>query len=995
LVNGTDTGPTVTVPVPISPVAKLFGIGGQGGNTPPLAPAPGAPERWQGSQQVYGGVVNLSTGNLLLGRPITGWRTVGVGVNLGLIFNSQTSVSTALGPKWRHSYQWSVSGTSPAVVTQGDGRTLNFTLSSGNYTSPAGHYETLVKYGDGTWALIFKDKTKYGFDTTGKLASIADSNGNATTFGYSGSDLTTATDSAGRTLTLGYTSGKLTSVTDPESRVWSLSYDGSGRLYRVTDPALSGSSYFTEFLYSTAGNVTTYKNRLGKSWTYTYNASNAFTQQTNPMSGVKGLTFNDIPDAELKSLIGLVASTNPSLQGPIVSSRTVDENSNVTQTLLASDGSVAAVIDATGNQTGFTYDANYNVTSVSLPGGGTASTTYDARGNALSSTDATGKVTTRTYDTDNNLLTETQPGSFTTTNTYDTKRNLLTTTDPTGNTQSYAYNTYGLMTSSTDPAGKVTSYGYDSFGNRTSVTDPLGNVTSWTYTYDRVATRTDARSRTTTYSYDNWKRQTGIDYPTSTDQSFTYDVESRLTQAVDGTGTRTFTYDDLGRKTAQTDPRGSTAATYDAASRLLTQTDVTGRTVSYTYDAAGRLTYVSDPTSSASYVYDAKGRPTTVTASNGVKTVYTYDNAGRTLSLTHRKTSDNSVLLSYTPTYDSTTARLSSVAEGPTSATTSYTYDASGRLLTENRTGANPYASTYTYNSRGLRATAFRSEGGVTSHDGTYTYDNASRLSTVTQPGVTTENYTWWADGTLKSLPGNSGTTRNLEYDEEARMSALKIGTTTKFEFGYGYDGGRRWSKDLDANVWSWLPCGVACKAGELVELQSTLAGTTWTTASTNLAATSCGGGLVRSGSQFVLNDLFGRVAQARDSSGVLIASITFDKLGVQRTGSGSFAAGITRRIYASNNEDGIVSFVRSRALTFSLKPIKPSDFQCNKKGKCDWWTPPWVCNALKSEVCRACLAFCQLWCAENFEGHKVETCERSCYARYLLCMMKSGSIEF
>jgi len=152
-------------------------------------------------------------------------------------------------------------------------------------------------------------------------------------------------------------------------------------------------------------------------------------------------------------------------------------------------------------------------------------------------------------------------------------------------------------------------------------------------------------------------------------------------------------------------------------------------------------------------------------------------------------------------------------------------------------------------------------------------------------------------------------------------MSALKIGTTTKFEFGYGYDGGRRWSKDIDANVWSWLPCGVACSAGELVELQSTLAGTTWTTASTNLAATSCGGGLVRSGSQFVLNDLFGRVTQARDPSGSLVASANFDTFGVQRSGNGTFAAGVIRKTYGGNDEDGLRSFMRLRDLPSPIPP--------------------------------------------------------------------------
>ena len=117
--------------------------------------------------------------------------------------------------------------------------------------------------------------------------------------------------------------------------------------------------------------------------------------------------------------------------------------------------------------------------------------------------------------------------------------------------------------------------------------------------------------------------------------------------------------------------------------------------------------------------------------------------------------------------------------------------------------------------------------------------------------------------------------------------------------------------------------------AGELVELQSTLAGSTWSTASTNLAATSCGGGLVRSGSQYVLIDLFGRVAQARDSSGTLVASATYDVFGVQRTGSGAFAAGIIRKTYGGNNEDGISAFLGSRAQIMGGILLPPP------------WTPP------------------------------------------------------
>jgi hypothetical protein len=71
-----------------------------------------------------------------------------------------------------------------------------------------------------------------------------------------------------------------------------------------------------------------------------------------------------------------------------------------------------------------------------------------------------------------------------------------------------------------------------------------------------------------------------------------------------------------------------------------------------------------------------------------------------------------------------------------------------------------------------------------------------------------------------------------LSYDEEGRLvriSRLQNGVTTPlFEYGYGYDGARRWRKDLASNVWDWYPCGVACCAGDLATLRSTDGGATW-----------------------------------------------------------------------------------------------------------------------------------------------------------------------
>jgi hypothetical protein len=72
-----------------------------------------------------------------------------------------------------------------------------------------------------------------------------------------------------------------------------------------------------------------------------------------------------------------------------------------------------------------------------------------------------------------------------------------------------------------------------------------------------------------------------------------------------------------------------------------------------------------------------------------------------------------------------------------------------------------------------------------------------------------------------------------LDYDEEGCLTSIKRdnGTTQTlaYEYAYGFDGGRRWRKDYDNNIWNWMPCGVACSAGDLAVLKSTIGGSNWT----------------------------------------------------------------------------------------------------------------------------------------------------------------------
>ena len=225
-----------------------------------------------------------------------------------------------------------------------------------------------------------------------------------------------------------------------------------------------------------------------------------------------------------------------------------------------------------------------------------------------------------------------------------------------------------------------------------------------------------------------------------------------------------------------------------------------------------------------------------------------------------------------------------------------------GRLLSENRTGTNPYVSTYSYTNRGQRATAFRSEKGVASHNGTYSYDAAGRLTNVADTvsgSLLNGNYSWDSGSQLVGLPG-SGYSVNASYDEESRLTSLgrtvQNTTTTNYTYGYGFDGGKRWRKDLIGNKWDWYPCGVACCAGELGTLTSNLTGATWQAETTNLSDRQTTGSVGQTALQS-LGSTFVYVG----NSGQEIARNVVDNFGEFRSASGSHQ--YTRRFQAAQEQ--------------------------------------------------------------------------------------------
>jgi hypothetical protein len=104
------------------------------------------------------------------------------------------------------------------------------------------------------------------------------------------------------------------------------------------------------------------------------------------------------------------------------------------------------------------------------------------------------------------------------------------------------------------------------------------------------------------------------------------------------------------------------------------------------------------------------------------------------------------------------------------------------------------------------------------------------------------------------------------------------------YEYGYGFDGGRRWRKDYLNGVWTRYPCGVACGAGELVEQTSDLSGSQWTTSALYLQGIS----LVRRNNEWHHFDPLGTAQVITNNSASVISNNVYDIFGVLRYEQGS-----------------------------------------------------------------------------------------------------------
>jgi YD repeat-containing protein len=468
-----------------------------------------------------------------------------------------------------------VPGTNPSAYTTkftydnfGDLRTS---------TDPLGHITTREYDPDRNLAKLTDAKnnvTQYTYDLANELKAV--------TRGYGTPQATTETtdynpdgaildqiDGKGNKVSYGYDPlARVTSqIVDPTglNRVSTSTYDGVGNLLTVTDPE---------------GQVTT----------RAYDAANELLS----------VTYSDGKTPNVTSVIYDADGQRTAMtDGTGTTGWTIDSLHRITGSSFTPTGASVLTV-------GYGYDLKGQLTNLTYPGGLAVARIYDLAGRVKSVQDWLGSTTTFTYDANSNLMTQTVPSTTPVIDTYthDTADRLMGIADTT---------TSGTLASFT--------YTRDNDNYLTSEVAAGSGITAVndTYAYDPVDRVTSVNKKS--YGYDAADEVTRL----TSGATLTYDTANELTTDTKGTTSSTFGYDPRGNRTSSTEGTTTTAYGYDQANRLTSFVSGT-KNASYVYNGDGLRMSKTVGITKTMFVWDvAQGLPLVLRAG---KTSYVYGPGG-------------------------------------------------------------------------------------------------------------------------------------------------------------------------------------------------------------------------------------------------------------------------------------------------------------------------------------------------------------------------------
>ncbi len=482
--------------------------------------------------------------------------------------------------------------------------------------------------------------------------------------------------------------------------------------------------------------------------------------------------------------------------------------------------------DGTYLETSYTYNANGDVLTTTLPdghvivnkygvayGGKYVTKTYheivavpvpdleetyqyDNKGNRTHVTDARGHTTVTTYDDKNRQKTVTNHLGHLTTYVYDANDNLeqikrdrslpgdqLDITKLTYNGENRL-----VKIERTDSTGAFvtrTTMRYDSAGNAIARGDAYGNETTLRYDLENRLTRiTDATGNYIEYTLNALGHRTKTEYfeaggVLTRTSSAVFDDLNRQEQVIGALNqTTTFTYDAMGNRITATDAlsRPTTVYTYDTLSRLTNILDANGKNTVYEYDERDQLRYVTDPRGLITeYQYNELGQLRFLTSPDTGITEYTYDLAG------NRETQKDARNITVTYGYDALN-RVTGKTYPTAALNVSYTYDERTNGLGK-LTGMSDAegATEYDYDEYGNLKETRRTASGQT-YTTQYGYDSNDRLNSITYPSGRVVTYIRNTLGQVTSVTTtpNGGT----EETVASGISYIPFGTLEDMTFG-------------------------------------------------------------------------------------------------------------------------------------------------------------------------------------------------------------------
>ena len=710
--------------------------------------------------------VDCATGNLSETQTDFAIGGRGVGLDLTRTYNSQAAAKGVLGI---FGYGWSNSfgdhlvveeATKKTVLYQANGSTVPFAEGSGGvFTAPEWSQDILTGTKAAGYSLTLEDQTVYKFaGATGRLESVTDRNGNATTLTYNGSgQLTTITDPASRTIKLVYNGeGLVESAEDPMKHVvkytykekqlasvtqpgeaalrWQFAYDGSHQLTELTDGR--GNKSINEY---TNHQVTKQIDNLKRETTFEYEPF--FTKTKNVATGavtLEGFTSNGQADAITRGYGTSLATTEIrryNSAGDLTS--VTDGDGHTTKYGYDSHSNRTSMVDPERNETKWTYDSTHDIETETKPNGETTTYKLEGHGNpeVIERPAPGGKtqITKYKYGSHGEMESMTDPLERTWKYEYDSAGDKTAEIDPEGDKRTWGYNEDSQETSMVSPRGHVAGAKESEFktttevnaqGRPIKVTDPLGHETKYTYDGNgNLETVTDPESHKTTYTYDADNERTKVEEPNKTITETEYDGAGQIKKQIDGDKHATeYVRNVLEQVTEVIDPLSrKTLKEYDRAGNLVSVTDAAKRTTAYKYDADNRLTeitYSDGKTPTVKYEYNADGDRTKMVDGSGT-TTYEYDQLDR---LTATKDGHGN-----TVGYEYDLANEQTKITYPNGKVVEREYDKAGRLKSTTDWSKNVVKFTYDADSD-LTATTFPSG---TSDEDTYKYDDSDAITEV------------------------------------------------------------------------------------------------------------------------------------------------------------------------------------------------------------------------------------------------------------------------